>query len=193
LIRLSNERADNGIWLRRPKTLPAKFPTQTEEAKLEREEHLQRVLKYARSCIDKKYFPLGGRLKMLMNRWRPLGASVLVSKGLMARYKNRSAAMKKLLEKKCYSEFHGTPRLLKIFDQQMLDWIKNGVLRETPYEELIYVNLAHLVPKANGKVILVTDMRVVNSSMRDIHFKMENIVTVEELMEKNDYAITFDL
>jgi hypothetical protein len=40
----------------------------------------------------------------------------------------------------------------------MLDWIKNGVLRETLYEDLVYVNPAHLVPKANGKMRLVTDM-----------------------------------
>jgi hypothetical protein len=90
LRRISQKRADNGIWLRRPKTLPAKFPAESREAKLEREEHLPRVLKYVRFCMDKKYFPLGGRLKMLMNRWRPLGASVLVSKGIMARYKNKS-------------------------------------------------------------------------------------------------------
>jgi hypothetical protein len=66
-----------------------------------------------------------------------------MSKGIMARYKNRSAAMKKLQQKKFYSEFQGTPRLQKIFNQQMLDWIKNGVLRETPYEELTYINPAH--------------------------------------------------
>jgi hypothetical protein len=108
-------------------------------------------------------FPDRRKIKILMNRWKPLGASVLVFKGIMARYKNRTTAMKKLGEKKTYSQFHGTPRLQKIFDDQMLDWIKNGVLRETPYEDLVYVNPAHLIPKANGKMRLVTDMRVVNS------------------------------
>jgi hypothetical protein len=29
--------------------------------------------------------------------------------------------------------------------------------------------------------------------MREIHFKINNIVTVEELLTKDDYAITFDL
>jgi hypothetical protein len=68
----------------------------------------------------------------------------------------------------------------------MQDWVNNGVLIETPYEDLIYIN------PANGKRILVTDMRVVNSYMQKIHFKMENIVTLEELIQENDFAITFD-
>jgi hypothetical protein len=72
-------------------------------------------------------------------------------------------------------------------------WINNGVLKKTPYEDLIYVNPAHLVPKANGKMRLVTDMYVVNSYMQKIHFKMENIVTVEELVQEKDFAITFEL
>jgi hypothetical protein len=55
-----------------------------------------------------------------------------------------------------------------------------------------YINPAHLVPKENGKMRLVTDMRVVNSYMQ-IHFKMENVVTVEELIQENVFAITFDL
>jgi hypothetical protein len=181
------------IWLRHPKTLPVKFPIETKETKLEREKYLPEMLKYIRNCTNKVYFLIGGRLKMLMNRWRPLGASVLVLKGIMARYKNRAKAMKKLQERKTYSEFQRTSRLQKIFDEQMSDWIKNGVLKETPYEDLIYINPAHLVPKANGKMKLVTNMCVVNSCMQDIHFKMENIVTVEELMELDDSSITFNL
>jgi hypothetical protein len=60
---------------------------------------------------------------------------------------------KEKYEEKTYSEFQGTTlRLQKIFDEQMSDCVKNGVLKETPYEEVIYP--AHLVPKANGEMSL---------------------------------------
>jgi hypothetical protein len=130
---------------------------------------------------------------MYTNRWRPLKNSSLISQGIVARFINRDRGIIELSRRKYYSEFHGTPRLQKFFDEQMQDWINNGVLKQTPYEELIYINPAHLVPKANGKMRLVTDMRVVNSYMRKIHFKMENTITVEELMKENDFAITCDL
>jgi hypothetical protein len=60
------------------KPFQTKFPIETVETRLEKEKYLPKLLKYIRSCMDKTYFPMGGRLKMLMNRWRPLGASVLV-------------------------------------------------------------------------------------------------------------------
>jgi hypothetical protein len=118
---------------------------------------------------------------------------MLVSQGIVTRFVNRDRNIVELSQQKYYSEFHGTPRLQKIFDEPMQDWINNGVLKQTPYEDLIYVNPAHLVPKTNGKMRLVTDMWVVNSYMQKIHFKMENIVTVEELVQENDFAITFNL
>jgi hypothetical protein len=83
------------------------------------------------------------------------------------------------VEIKVYLEFHGLPPLQMIFNQQMSDWIKNGVLKKTSYSQLTYINSAHLVVTANRKMSLVTDMLLVNSYMGEIHLKMKNIMTVE--------------
>jgi hypothetical protein len=178
------------FWKRYPKTLSAKSPDMSKDWRVWRQENLPELMKAVRLRLnDSKQGPLGGRLKMYTNRWRPLKGSMLVSQGIVARFINRDRGIVELSKQKYYSEFHGTPLLQKIFDEQMQDWINNGVFKQTPYEEFIYINPTHLVPKANGKIRLVTDMCVVNSYMRKIHFKMENIIAVEELMQENDYAI----
>jgi hypothetical protein len=65
--------------------------------------------------------------------------------------------------------------------------------REVPYEKLILVNSTHLVPKPGGKFRLVTDGIKVNRFMKHAHFKMEGVPTLKDLIEKNEFAISFDL
>jgi hypothetical protein len=77
--------------------------------------------------------------------------------------------------------------------EKFSDLIRNGVIEECPYENLIWVNPSHLVPKANGDKRLVMDATKVNRWMRKIHFKMEGVPTLKETIQKNDYAISFDL
>jgi hypothetical protein len=47
--------------------------------------------------------------------------------------------------------------------------------------------------KPNGDYRLVVDMRSVNKFMKQIHFKMEGTPTLEQLLMKNDYMISYDL
>jgi hypothetical protein len=63
--------------------------------------------------------------------------------------------------------------MMKIFDEKVEKMQKNGVVMETPYEELLWINPCHLVPKANGDQRLVMDMTKVNKFMKPITFKME--------------------
>jgi hypothetical protein len=71
--------------------------------------------------------------------------------------------------------------------------IRQKTVTKTSYEELIWINPTHLVPKSNGEMRLVVDTTKVNRFMTKIHFKMEGEPTLVELLEKNDYAISFDL
>jgi hypothetical protein len=75
----------------------------------------------------------------------------------------------------------------------MTDMLKNGVIVQVPYQDLLWINPTHLVPKANGDMRLVMDMTKVNRFMKRIKFKMEGVSTLSELLSKNDYAISFDL
>jgi hypothetical protein len=47
--------------------------------------------------------------------------------------------------------------------------------------------------KSGGKLRLVIDMRTVNQFMKELHFKMEGTETIKEIVQKDDYAVTYDL
>jgi hypothetical protein len=71
--------------------------------------------------------------------------------------------------------------------------IKNSVLVETPKNLICWCNWYKLVPKANGDMRLVVDMREVNQFIIQKHFKMKGIPTLQDLILRNDFAILFDL
>jgi hypothetical protein len=82
--------------------------------------------------------------------------------------------------------------MIKIFDEKMNNMMKNGKMVETPYEKL-WINPCYLVPKVNGGQKLVMYMTKVNKFMKQIPFKMEGMLTLLNLLTKNDYTISFDL
>jgi hypothetical protein len=90
-------------------------------------------------------------------------------------------------------EYTASPSMMKIFDEKMENMLKNGVIVEAPYEELIWINPCHLVPKANGDMRLVMVMTKVNKFMKPITFKMEGTSTLSNLLTKNNYVIRFNL
>jgi hypothetical protein len=104
-----------------------------------------------------------------------------------------SGAMRYLQKRKRYCEYSASPAMMKIFDEKMENMLKNGVIVEAPYEELLWINSCHDVPKANGDMRLVMDMTKVNKFMKPITFKMESTSTLPYLIVKNDYAISFAL
>jgi hypothetical protein len=122
-----------------------------------------------------------------------IGGASLVRYGIMPNYTDYDKAMDYFRRKKCYREYVTPDHLKKIYDQKMTDMLKNGVITEVPYEDLLWINPTHLVPKANGNMRLVMNMTKVNRFMKRIKFKMEGISTLSELLSKNDYAISFDL
>jgi hypothetical protein len=122
-----------------------------------------------------------------------IGGDSLVRYGIMPNYTDYNKAMEYFKRKKCYQEYVAPDNLKKIYDQKMTDMLKNGVITEVPYEDLLWINPTHLVPKANGDMRLVMDMMKVNRFMKRIRFKMEGVSTLTDLLSKNDYAISFDL
>jgi hypothetical protein len=122
-----------------------------------------------------------------------IGGASLVRYGIMPNYTDYAKAMNYFRRKKCYREYVAPDNLEKIYDEKMTNMLKNGVIAEVPYKDLLWINPTHLVPKANGDMRLVMDMTKVNRFMKRIKFKMEGVSTLTELISKNDYAISFDL
>jgi hypothetical protein len=80
----------------------------------------------------------------------------------------------------------------KIMKEKIQDAIKNGVLVEISKNLICWCNWYRLVPKANGDMRLVVDMREVNRFMVQKHFKMEGTPTLQDLIRKNNFAISFN-
>jgi hypothetical protein len=96
-------------------------------------------------------------------------------------------------EHKRYTEFRATPLLESIFDQKIQELVHQETIVLATWEELRWVNRCNLVPKSNGDMRLVVDMRLVNRLMKHINFKMEGVRTLQQLWEKDDFAIAYDL
>jgi hypothetical protein len=112
---------------------------------------------------------------------------------MMPIYTNRPQAEKYWRENIQFKEFQGNKKEMEIMDKKIKDAIVNGVLIETDKKSLRWCNQYRLVPKSNGDYQLVVDMRGVNQFMKQIHFKMEGTPTLEQLLMKNDFAISYDL
>jgi hypothetical protein len=122
-----------------------------------------------------------------------IGDAPLVRYGIMPKYTDYNKAMEFFKRKKCYREYVAPNHLKKIYDQKLTDMLKNGVIVQVPYQDLLWINPTHLVPKENSDMLLVMDMTKVNWFMKRIKFKMEGVSTLSELLSKNDYAISFNL
>jgi hypothetical protein len=69
------------------------------------------------------------------------------------------------------------------------DWnYQKMLLRETYLRKLNTFS-----PKPGGKFRLVTVCIGVNRFMKHTHFKMKTVPTLKDIIEKNEYTITFDL
>jgi hypothetical protein len=93
-------------------------------------------------------------------------------------YTNKPLAENYWKENLRFEEFHGTSKENKIMREKIQDAIKNGVLLKTPKHLIRWCNWYRLVPKANGDMRLVVDMREVNQFIVQKHFKMEGTPTL---------------
>jgi hypothetical protein len=112
---------------------------------------------------------------------------------MMPIYTDKIQAEKYWRENIQFKEFQGNEKEMEIMDKKIKNAITNGVLIETDKKSLRWCNQYRLVPKSNGDYWLVVDMRGVNQFMKQIHFKMEGTPTLEQLLMKNDFAISYNL
>jgi hypothetical protein len=83
--------------------------------------------------------------------------------GIMPKYKNKEKFLEYFKKNKKYSEYKtSSPKLRRLYDEEMEKFVKNGVIEEASYDDLIWISPTNLVPKANGKVRLVIDTRKLN-------------------------------
>ena len=77
-------------------------------------------------------------------------------------------------------------------DGEITKLLLQGVIERVP-EKPHCVSPIGVVPKRNGKLRLITDLRALNSSCKPDTFKNEDIRTVKELIQPKDHMVTVDL
>ncbi|KAH7832324.1 putative Reverse transcriptase (RNA-dependent DNA polymerase) [Monocercomonoides exilis] len=76
-------------------------------------------------------------------------------------------------------------------------WIKKGlatgVISKIDRKKVRCLSNMFFIPKKDGKYRQILDCRPLNAAVKNIHFKMEDHLTLERLLEHNDFATTLDL
>jgi hypothetical protein len=63
---------------------------------------------------------------------------------------------------KKYTKYLGFPKLRRLYNRKFLNLIHQNTVKTTFYENFIWINSSNLIPKSNGDMRLVVDMRKVN-------------------------------
>ena len=71
--------------------------------------------------------------------------------------------------------------------------LKTKVIEETETEEGEHISPIFVVPKPDGSVRLILNLKKFNESVEYQHFKMENAATAMQMMRKNCYMASVDL
>ena len=71
--------------------------------------------------------------------------------------------------------------------------LRKGVIKESQHEEGQYIPLIFLTPKSDGAFSMILNFKKLNVHMPYIHFKMETIKSVLNLVTPNCYMAKTDI
>ena len=92
----------------------------------------------------------------------------------------------------CLSPFAFKQEEAKIIAEEIQSLLKKGAIRVSKDQEGFTSNI-FLVPKSEGKWRLILNLKSLNKFVRYEHFKMEDIRSVKDLLNKGDYMCKLDL
>ena len=73
------------------------------------------------------------------------------------------------------------------------DLLKAGSVCEVQQQDIVICSPLGIVPKKNGKLRLILDLRYLNKHLFVRKFKYEDLLVVSQIAAKGDWFITFDL
>ena len=71
--------------------------------------------------------------------------------------------------------------------------LRKGVIKESQHEEGEYISPIFLTPKSDGSFRMILNLKKLNDHMPHIHFKMETIKSVLNLVTPNCYIAKIDV
>ena len=136
--------------------------------------------------------PVGGRLRLFLDNWQKITSDQWVISTIKDGYK---------LEFLNIPAFSGIrPTVVPLKDQTHISQEIDTLLQKDAIEKVDAVNALggfystfFLVPKKNGKLRPVINLRPLNKYLAKKHFKMDTLSKVINLVRPQDWAITIDL
>jgi ribonuclease HI len=128
-----------------------------------------------------------------MGEWEKIGAAHLIRTGITPMWKREIEAKRILLRERKPNSFKGTPNQMSAYRKILEEEVREGVVIPVRQSFVKFWNRTFLVPKRGGEYRKVLNCRRINSLMEGVHFKMEDVRTVRELLLPNDFAVSLDL
>ena len=134
----------------------------------------------------------GGRLTHFLQNWKQITTDQWVISIIEMGYK---------LEFLQRPQFVGIKKTivsqenLPIFMKEIDSLKEKNVIEKVPYPMNLagFYSTLFLVPKKNGKMRMVTNLKPLNLLLKKIHFKMDTMSKVINLVKPKDWAISLDL
>ena len=142
-------------------------------------------------CQESPEIPVGGRLRFFLDNWKKINDQWVLS----------------VIEEGYKLEFSGHPpqtgikqtsvqrENLNILEAEVEDLLRKDAIEMVPFQEINcgFYSTFFLVPKKNGKMRPVINLRPLNKYLRKTHFKMDTLSKVLNLVKPKDWAISLDL
>jgi hypothetical protein len=89
--------------------------------------------------------------------------------------------------------YNGSQQMLLDYHKLLNEELREGIIVQVPHQFVKWWSPTFLVPKKNGEYRKVLNCRRLNAEMKDLHFKMEDVRTVKDVILPGDYAVSIDI
>jgi ribonuclease HI len=135
---------------------------------------------------------IAGRLRKFKKHWvRSFGttwATKIVTNGYSPEWHTLPPLRRIPISRRQYSDSD-----ISIYQSEIQNLLESGAIQEIDPNIPCFTSALFLVPKKNGDLRPVIDLRKLNQYVQYHHFKMEGLDLVKSLLRRNDYMVSIDL
>ncbi|KAA6372855.1 MAG: hypothetical protein EZS28_031619, partial [Streblomastix strix] len=142
---------------------------------------------------QQREFAVGGRLVHFLEEWKKIKADVLIEKGIKAYWIHQECP--RILEENKYIPQQMRSRESMIaLEELILKELREEIIEEVQKKDLRWINPCFAIPKSEkGQWRKITDCSILNKFLLSSHFIMEDITTLRQTLQPNDWMIKVDL